>query len=91
MGEMHGPGHAVLCLHHNQGVQTEEGEVSDVLMIRSCRPEMGMYQAKALESAARPSEVRDVRDEDPLVVAEDDVGDQSPPVDENSCLATKFC
>ncbi|MEF3168188.1 MAG: hypothetical protein K6360_02470 [Deltaproteobacteria bacterium] len=87
---MHGPGHAVLCLHHNQGVQAEEGEVSDVLMIRSCRPEMGMYQAKALESAGRPSEVRDVRDEDPLVVAEDDVGDKPPPVNEDSYLTTEL-
>lgn len=51
---------------------------------------MRMYQAKALESAAPPPKGREVWDDDPAVISEDDMGDQAPPVDKKTYLTAKI-
>jgi len=62
-------------LHGGDHVEAQEGQVREIVVGKLLAVEMGMDQAQSLEAHRGGAEAVEIGDDDPLVIAHDDIGD----------------
>lgn len=85
---MHGPGApAALDADGGDEVETEEGEVGEVVLRERLAAEVGVDEPETAKPTARGAKAADVGKDEPRRVPDDDVLNLAAPVDEDADLA----